>query len=113
MLNHAAQSTAKALFVVADEPLLVFRSVEAAAVWLEVIDVADGVYGPACGAKGEPYLITHEGNRVVIEPTAEPPRADELRKLLFVHLERRGSPVDLGSPLAALVAMTCTLGFDL
>lgn len=116
MLNDdssAAQSTCKPLFVVADEPLLIFQSVQAAEIALEAIDVEDHVYGPAFGPGGEPYLIRSQDNRVIIEPTEEATRAEELRALLSAYLERCGSPADTTASLAELVAMTCAREFGL
>jgi hypothetical protein len=50
-----------ALFVAADEPLLVYPSVGAAERDLEAIDVENGVYTAAYGPNGEPYRIRNEG----------------------------------------------------
>lgn len=43
-----------ALFVAADEPLLIYPSVAAAESHLEAVDVEDGVYPSAYGPNGEP-----------------------------------------------------------
>jgi len=80
-----------ALFVVADEPLLVYPSVAAAQRHLEAIDVDDGVYPIAYGAHGEVYRIRTEENRVIIELTGESSQLDELRSLLVSYLEATGS----------------------
>ena len=79
-----------ALFVAADEPLLIFPSVAAAEVHLEAIDVEDGIYSAAYGPHGEPHRIRSERNRVVIEPTGEANRPDDLRPLLIRYLEAMG-----------------------
>ena len=93
-----------ALFVAADEPLLVFPSVAAAERGLEAIDVEDGVYPAAYGPNGEPYRIRSEGNRVIIEPTGEPNRPDELNLLLLRFLEATGRTPDVTATLGDLVA---------
>lgn len=76
-----------ALFVAADEPLQIYPSVAAVERHLEAIDVEDGVYPVAYGPNGEPFRIGSEDNRVIIEPTGEPNRPDELRLLLLRYLE--------------------------
>lgn len=76
-----------ALFVAADEPLLVYPSVAAAERGLEAIDVEAGIYPIAYGPDGEPYSIESERDRVVIRPTGEPKRPDDLRLLLLRYLE--------------------------
>jgi hypothetical protein len=78
-----------ALFVVADEPLLVFPSVAAAQQYLEAVDVQDGVYPAAYGPTGKPYRVGTRGRQVVIEPTGETEKPDELRTLLVQYLHRR------------------------
>lgn len=47
--DHTEEVPDGALFVAADEPLLVFPSVAAAAGYLEAVDVEDGVYPAAYG----------------------------------------------------------------
>jgi hypothetical protein len=79
-----------ALFVAADEPLLIYPSVAAAESHLEAIDVEDGVYSAAYGPNGEPYRVESEGNRVIIERTGEPNKPDELRALILGYLEALG-----------------------
>lgn len=79
-----------ALFVSADEPLLVFPSVRAAERWIEPIDVENGVYPAAYGPLGEPYRILSVGKRVIIEPTGEPNRPQDLRVLLLRYLQSIG-----------------------
>ena len=93
-----------ALFVAADEPLLVFPSVKAAERWLEAIDVENGVYRAAYGPHGEPFSIAREHNRVTIEKTGAPNRPDELKALLLRYLEATGQPVDATAALQELVA---------
>src|SRR4051812_27052304 len=66
-----------ALFVAADEPLLVFPSVAAAERFLEATDVENGVYPAAYGPNGEPYRVASLGSRVIIERTGEPNRPAE------------------------------------
>jgi hypothetical protein len=94
-----------ALFVAADEPLLVFPSATAAERWLEAIDVENGVYPAAYGPNGEPFSIDNERNRVVIEPTGEPNKPDELKALLLRYLEATARPADGSLDLHELVAM--------
>jgi hypothetical protein len=92
------------LFVAADEPLLIYPSVAAAERDLEAIDVEDGVYPVAYGPNGEPFRIRSEGNRVIIEPTGEPNRPDELRRLLVRYLEATGCAPDATATLDDLAA---------
>ncbi|HEV2746111.1 MAG TPA: hypothetical protein VGW34_02290 [Allosphingosinicella sp.] len=76
-----------ALFVAADEPLLIFPCARAAEAHLEAIDVADGVYPAAYGPNGEHYRIRTSGQQVVIERSGEPDRPDELKALLLRYLQ--------------------------
>ena len=92
-----------ALFVSADEPLLVFPSVAAAARYLEVHDVENDVYPAAYGANGERYRIGNRGKKVVVEPAGEPNRPDDLRLLLIGYLQARSEPFDEGAPTSDLV----------
>lgn len=91
------------LFVAADEPLLVYPSVATAESDLEAIDVENGVYPIAYGPQGEPYRIWTEGNRVIIDPTGEPNRPDELRTLLARYLQVVGQPFEAGASTSDLV----------
>src|SRR3569833_2184518 len=91
-----------ALFVAADEPLLVFPSVEAAERYLEAIDVGNGVYPVAYGPNGEPFRIRSQGNQAVIESSGEPSRPDELRTLLVRYLQGVAQPVDDEAPTSEL-----------
>jgi hypothetical protein len=93
-----------ALFVAADEPLLIYPSVRAAERELEVIDVENGVYPAAYGLNGEPYGIGTDGPRVVIEPTGGPDKPDELKGLLRRYLQANGSAPAEADSLAALAA---------
>ena len=79
-----------ALFVAADEPLLIYPSVIAAEQHLEAFDVDGGVYPAAYGPNGELFCLSTKGNVVVIEPTGGPNRPDELRALLLRYLEATG-----------------------
>lgn len=101
-----------ALFVGADEPLLVYPSVAAAERDLEAIDVEEGVYPVAYGPNGEPYRIATEGNRVIIELTGEPNRPDELRLLLLRYLEAIGRTPDATATFNELVATVWGLESD-
>lgn len=93
-----------ALFVQADEPLLIYPSVAAAERHLEAIDVEEGIYPAAYGPKGEPYRVGTEGNRVIIERTGEGNKPDELRALVLHYLEAIGGKSDPKASLDELVA---------
>jgi hypothetical protein len=94
----------RALFVAADEPLLVFPSVMAAERCLEAIDVENGVYPAAFGPNGEPFTIGTERNRIIIQRTGEPNRPDELKALLLRYLETVGQPADTSMGLHQIAA---------
>ena len=79
-----------ALFVAADEPLLIYPSVAAAESHLEAIDVQDGTYPAAYGPNGETYRIYADGDHVSIEPTGDPDRPDELDDLLRQYFKAIG-----------------------
>lgn len=98
-----------ALFVAAAEPLLIYPSVLAAQRHLEANDVEDGVYPAGYGPNGEPFRISCEGKRVVIESIGEPNRPDELRRLLVGHLEAIGRPPDTTASLDDLTAAAWTV----
>ena len=101
-----------ALFVAADEPLLVYPSVAAAERNLEAIDVENGVYPAAYGPNGEPYRIDSEGNRVIIEPTGEPKRPDELKAVLLRYLEAIGRAPEAIATFDDLVATVWAIERD-
>lgn len=82
------------LIVKADEPALFFSSIESAELYLEAIDVRDGVYPAAYGPGGEPYIVGVEGDRVVIEPLDGELRTGELRDLLKSFLAAIGASAD-------------------
>jgi hypothetical protein len=93
-----------ALFVAADEPLLVFPSARAAEQYLEAIDVDNGVYPAAYGPRGEPYRILSAGKGVLIEGTGEPYKPDELKALLVRYLAGSHGSADGTASLESLVA---------
>jgi hypothetical protein len=93
-----------ALFVAADEPLLVFPSAAAAKQFLEVTDVKNGTYPAAYGPRGEPYTVRAIQDQVALEPTGERERPDELRTLLLRYLESSGRQAEPNATLDALVA---------
>lgn len=66
---------------------------------LEAIDLEDGVYPVAHDPNGEPFRIGSEGRRVIIEPTGEPNRPGELRRLLVRYLEATGRAPDATATL--------------
>lgn len=88
----------RAVFVAADEPLLIYPSARAAAHDLEAIDVENGVYPAVYGPNGEHYRIRVDGREVVVERSGEPDRPDELKALLLRYLRAVGStPADTAS----------------
>ncbi|TFI58406.1 hypothetical protein E2493_09725 [Sphingomonas parva] len=91
-----------ALFVAADEPLLIYPSLRAAERALEAIDVENGVYPAAYGPNGEPYGIGTDGQRVVIERTGQSDKPDELKALLLRYLHANGSAPSETTSLGAL-----------
>jgi hypothetical protein len=93
-----------ALFVAADEPVLVFPSAAAAERSLEAIDVKNGVYSAAYGPRGEPYTVRAMQDRVHVKPTGERERPDELRPLLLRYLEDSGREAEANATVEALVA---------
>ena len=98
-----------AVFVAARAPLLVFPSVAAAKGSLEAIDVVEGMYPVAYGPNGEPYCISCDGNRVLIERTGESNRPDELKALLLWYLEACEDPADAAQPLDEVVAIAWSI----
>jgi hypothetical protein len=101
-----------ALFVAADEPLLVFPSTPAAERYLEATDVENGVYPAAYGPNGEPYRIDSKDGCVIIEPTGEPNRPAELSLLLSKYLEASGRTPVATATFDDLVAMVWTIESD-
>jgi hypothetical protein len=101
-----------ALFVAADEPLLVFPSIAAAEQYLEVYDVDNGVYPAAYGPSGERFDVRSERRHVVIERSAERPDPSELKALLLRYLDARGLSADAEAPLEQLVAQVWTIESD-
>lgn len=92
-----------ALFVAANEPLLVFPSVAAAERFLKAIDVEKGVYPAAYGPNGEPYRIARRGKKVAIERIEEPHRPADLRILLIGYLQAWKQPFDKDASTSDLV----------
>lgn len=101
----------EAVFVAADEPLLVFPSTGAAEDYLEAIDVEDGVYPAAYGPNGERYWITTDHDRVFILPVGGPPRPDDLKHMLLRYLEVEGG-ADAGADLEQLTALVWARQFS-
>jgi hypothetical protein len=92
----------RALFVAADEPLLIYPSARAAAHHLEAIDVENGVYPAAYGPNGEHYRVGTDGREVVVERTGEPDQPDELKALLLQYLQAVGRTPATTASLAEL-----------
>ena len=92
-----------ALFVAADEPMLIYQSVADAERDLEAIDVENGVYPAAFGPNGQPYAITTDGTGVLIVPTGEPEDPDALKSLLTRYLDAIGEPAAPEEDVHALV----------
>ena len=94
------------LFIEADEPLLVFASVEMAEQHLEAVDVREGIYKRAYGPSGEPFSIAIEGEGVVIRPIGQPADPDGLLELLRRSLHAVGATAPPDADLSTLVATT-------
>ena len=94
------------LFIEADEPLLVFSSIEMAEQNLEAIDVRNGVYTRAFGQAGELFSIETEGENVIIRAIEQPADPDSLYDLLQRSLRQVGGVVPLDADLPTLVAAT-------
>jgi hypothetical protein len=92
------------LFVEADEPLLVFPSVEVAERYLEAPDVRSGTYPRAFGPSGEQFSITTTGEKVVITSLDAPVDEKGLYALLRRSLAAVGEPALEAAQLADLVA---------
>jgi hypothetical protein len=92
-----------ALFVAADKSLLVFPSVRAAERYIQAVRVENGVYKSAYGPNGEPYRVESKRKRVIIEPTGDPNRPEELRTLLSSYLQNIGQPFEDNAPTPELV----------
>ena len=70
------------LIVAADEPALMFSSIENAETYLEAIDVRGGVYGAAFGPAGERFSVAVLGERVAIRRLNLSPDTKGLVELL-------------------------------
>ncbi|UIJ46693.1 hypothetical protein LZK98_07035 [Sphingomonas cannabina] len=92
------------LFIEADEPLLVFPSVEIAERYLEAEDVRNGVYPRAFGPSGEQFSITTEGERVIIRLIDAPADVSGLTGLLKRSLAAVDEPMSDAANLPELVA---------
>jgi hypothetical protein len=92
------------LFVEADEPLLVFPSVETAERYLEATDVRDGVYSRAFGPSGEQFTVTAAGDQVLIQSLYVPPDPSGLEALLRRGLAEVGEVAPPTATLADLIA---------
>lgn len=98
-----------ALFVAADEPLLLFPSVRDAEGFLEAIDVESGVYPIAYGPGGEVYSISTKGSRVLVRRDDGRDDPDALRALLVGYLEANRQTVSASIPLDELTAVVWTI----
>jgi len=84
-----------ALIIAADEPAVFYKSIEAAELDLEAIDVEDRVYTAAFGPDGEPYHIQSQGDAVIItRATDEPNQPQELRRVILDFLAAMHIDVD-------------------
>ena len=92
------------LFIEADEPLLIFSSVEMAEQYLEANDVRDGVYKRAFGSAGEIFSVRAVGENVVICAVDQPPDPKGLYELLRSSLQNVGKEVPTDADLPSLVA---------
>ncbi|TVV71665.1 hypothetical protein [Sphingomonas solaris] len=92
------------LFIEADEPLLMFSSVEMAEQYLEAVDVRSGVYKRAFGQAGELFSIEAESEIVVIRATEQPADPDGLCELLRRSLHGVGEAFLPDADLPTLVA---------
>ena len=101
-----------ALFVAADDALLVFPSAVVATSSLEATDVVEGLYPAAYGPEGAAYRLRCEGNRVLIEANGEANRPDELKALLLCHLEACEEPADATQSLEEIVALAWSIERD-
>ena len=91
-----------AIFIVADEPLLVYQSVRDAKSHLEAIDVENGTYPAAYGKAGEPYHVGTDGGNVVITRIDGPSKPEELKPLLARYLADRGEAVEPDEDISTL-----------
>lgn len=83
-----------ALIIAADEPALLFSSVQRAEAYLEPIDVKNNVYTAAYGPEGQPFRIATDGWKVHIHRDDDAPnQREELRVLLVRLLRGRGAEV--------------------
>ncbi|WP_145199257.1 hypothetical protein [Sphingobium sp. B2] len=94
------------LFIEADEPLLVFASIEMAEQHLEPLDVESGVYTRAFGPTGELFSIETDGESVTIRNSKQPADPDSLCALLRRSLQQIGELVPMDADLPTLVAFT-------
>lgn len=91
------------LIVTADEPALLFASIQDAERKMEPIDVAEGLYSAAFGPKGEPYTIRTDGMRVYIEETGTAPQVEALKAVLLHYFNAIGETPNSDLDLAALL----------
>jgi hypothetical protein len=94
------------LFIEADEPLLVFSSVEMAEEYLEAVDARAGVYKRAFGPTGELFSIETEGESVLIRALEQPADPESLCELLRRSLDEVGAAFPKDADLPTLVAAT-------
>lgn len=101
-MSADVEASTTALFVVADEPLLVYQSIRDAELDLEMIDVENGTYPAAYGLAGEPYQVGTDGTNVVITRVDGPNKPEELKPLLARYLKECGEPVEPDEDVKAL-----------
>lgn len=93
-----------ALIIAADEPAIFYKSIKAAELDLEPVDVRAGVYRAAFGPDGELYDIGLKDDTVIITRALD--RSNEtqnLRKVLVEFLTAMKTDVDEHAGLAELL----------
>lgn len=102
-LDYPDQVPASALFVEADEPMLIFPSIGAAEKYLEAADVRAGTYPSAFGPRGEEYRVVAEDDRVLVKRVDGSARPEALRQLVLRYLDATGRQVDPSASTEAIV----------
>ena len=94
-----------ALIIAADEPALLYSTVQRAELDLEPIDVKDNIYTAAYGPDGQPFRITTDGWKVRIYRDDDAPnQREELGFLLVRLLRSRGMDVGATETIEDMLA---------